>query len=132
LSSVLGAALLGVDGVAIEVEVRISSQLPRTDIVGLADAAVRESYMFDILRFFDAIPAPILSNLVAQLNSGTVTLSWTAIPARRYRVQYKSNLDDIAWFNLGSAVTASDHTASKTDTTVAGVSQRFYRVLLIE
>jgi len=98
----------------------------------ITDAAVRESYMFDILRFFDAIPAPILSNLVAQLNSGTVTLSWTAIPARRYRVQYKSNLDDIAWFNLGSAVTASDHTASKTDTTVAGVSQRFYRVLLIE
>jgi magnesium chelatase family protein len=43
LSRVLGAALLGVDGAAVEVEVRISSQLPRTDIVGLADAAVRES-----------------------------------------------------------------------------------------
>ncbi len=43
MSRVLGAALLGVDGVAVEVEVRISSQLPRTDIVGLADAAVRES-----------------------------------------------------------------------------------------
>jgi magnesium chelatase family protein len=40
---VLGAALLGVDGALVEVEVRISSQLPRTDIVGLADAAVRES-----------------------------------------------------------------------------------------
>jgi magnesium chelatase family protein len=43
MSRVLGAALLGVDGVAVEVEVRISSQLPRTDIVGLADTAVRES-----------------------------------------------------------------------------------------
>ena len=43
MSRVLGAALLGVDGAAVEVEVRISSQLPRTDIVGLADAAVRES-----------------------------------------------------------------------------------------
>ena len=34
---------MGVDGVAIEVEVRVSSQLPRIDIVGLPEAAVRES-----------------------------------------------------------------------------------------
>jgi magnesium chelatase family protein len=40
---VFGGALLGVDGVAVEVEVRISSQLPRVDIVGLPEAAVRES-----------------------------------------------------------------------------------------
>ena len=43
MSRVLGAALLGVDGIPIEVEVRISSQLPRVDIVGLPEAAVRES-----------------------------------------------------------------------------------------
>jgi magnesium chelatase family protein len=43
MSHVLGAALAGVDGVAVEVEVRISSQLPRVDVVGLPEAAVRES-----------------------------------------------------------------------------------------
>ncbi len=43
MSRVRGAALLGVDGVPVEVEVRISSSLPRVDIVGLAEAAVRES-----------------------------------------------------------------------------------------
>ncbi len=43
MSRTLGAALLGVDGVSVEVEVRISSQLPRVDIVGLPEAAVRES-----------------------------------------------------------------------------------------
>jgi magnesium chelatase family protein len=43
VSRVLGAALLGVDGVAVEVEVRISSLLPRVDLVGLPEAAVRES-----------------------------------------------------------------------------------------
>jgi len=43
VSRVLGASLVGVDGVAVEVEVRISSQLPRVDIVGLPEAAVRES-----------------------------------------------------------------------------------------
>ena len=39
MSRVLGAALVGVDGAAVEVEVRISSQLPRIDIVGLPEAA---------------------------------------------------------------------------------------------
>jgi magnesium chelatase family protein len=43
VSRVVSAALLGVDGVAVEVEVRISSQLPRIDVVGLPEAAVRES-----------------------------------------------------------------------------------------
>ncbi len=43
MSRILGAALSGVDGIPIEVEVRISSQLPRIDIVGLPEAAVRES-----------------------------------------------------------------------------------------
>jgi magnesium chelatase family protein len=39
----MSAALCGVDGVPVEVEVRISSQLPRVDVVGLPEAAVRES-----------------------------------------------------------------------------------------
>ena len=43
MSRALGATLLGVDGFAVEVEVRLSSQLPRIDIVGLPEAAVRES-----------------------------------------------------------------------------------------
>lgn len=43
MSRAVGAILRGVDGIAIEVEVRISSLLPRIDIVGLPEAAVRES-----------------------------------------------------------------------------------------
>lgn len=43
MSRVNGTALAGIDGVCVEVEVRISSQLPRIDIVGLPEAAVRES-----------------------------------------------------------------------------------------
>ncbi len=43
MTRVLGAVLSGVDGVAVEVEVRVSQHLPRIDIVGLPEAAVRES-----------------------------------------------------------------------------------------
>ena len=42
MSRITSAALKGVDGVAVEVEVRISSLLPRVDVVGLPEAAVRE------------------------------------------------------------------------------------------
>jgi magnesium chelatase family protein len=40
---VTGAALLGIQGIPVEVEVRLSSHLPRVDLVGLPEAAVRES-----------------------------------------------------------------------------------------
>ena len=43
MSRVMGATLLGVEGVAVEVEVCASAQLPRIEIVGLPEAAVRES-----------------------------------------------------------------------------------------
>ena len=43
MTGVWSAALSGVVGVPIEVEVRLSSQLPRVDVVGLPEAAVRES-----------------------------------------------------------------------------------------
>ena len=43
MSQVVGAALSGVEGVPVEVEVRISSQLPQVEIVGLPHATVRES-----------------------------------------------------------------------------------------
>ena len=40
---VWSATLDGLEGVPVEVEVRLSSQLPRVDVVGLPEAAVRES-----------------------------------------------------------------------------------------
>ena len=43
MSRVMGATLRGVEGTAVEVEVRASAQLPRIEIVGLPEAAVRES-----------------------------------------------------------------------------------------
>ena len=57
MTCVWSAALVGVAGVPVEVEVRISSQLPRVDIVGLPEAAVRES----VSRIRGAIAATGLS-----------------------------------------------------------------------
>lgn len=43
MSRITSATLSGVEGAPVEIEVRISSLLPRVDIVGLPEAAVRES-----------------------------------------------------------------------------------------
>ena len=57
MTRVWSAAVVGVTGVPVEVEVRISSQLPCVDVVGLPEAAVRES----ISRIRGAIAASGLS-----------------------------------------------------------------------
>ena len=44
-----------------------------------------------------------------------------------YQVQYKENLTDPAWLNLGGAMNGIDTLATVTDSTVD--SNRFYRVM---
>lgn len=60
-----------------------------------------------------------------------VTLTWSAQPGNVYRVQYKNALSDPAWTDLPNDVSATTTTASTADDTASGVSQRFYRILLV-
>jgi autotransporter-associated beta strand protein len=62
------------------------------------------------------------------ISGNVVTISWSAIAAQTYRVQYKDNIDDASWTDLAPDVTASGSIASTTDTTT---SQRFYRVAVL-
>lgn len=59
----------------------------------------------------------------------TVTLAWTAQPGCTYRVQYKDDLGAADWSDLPGDITADGPVAVKSDTTVAGSAQRFYRVV---
>ncbi len=74
----------------------------------------------------------LLELLVGALTvaSDGVTLSWTAIPNQSYRLQYKHDLNEPAWTDLSSSVTATNGVVSVTDPAVN--RQRFYRLLLIE
>jgi hypothetical protein len=94
--------------------------------------AVREACLWDILKFFRAIPAPVLADPVAQPALGRVTLAWTALPGRQYQVQYRASLDADPWLNLGAPVTATNAIATRVDAAVSGVARRFYRVLLAD
>jgi hypothetical protein len=98
----------------------------------ITSAAVREALMFDVLAFFEVIPAPLVAAPSFTGPPGSVVLAWSAIPGRRYRVQFKNSLDDPAWTNLGAVVVASGLSATSTDTTIGHLRQRFYRVVMVD
>lgn len=63
------------------------------------------------------------------ISGGDFSLTWTAIPGQKYRVQFKNDLTDPNWNDLVPDVTANLTSASKTDP--LGIAQRFYRVLVV-
>ena len=72
-------------------------------------------------------PAPEVTDIVVA--GASVTLTFTTQPGLRYRVQFKDDLADPEWSDLPGDVIATGTTSSKSDS--PGVSQRFYRVMLV-
>ena len=89
----------------------------------------------------NGVPAPYIARLwgtefppqIKSINRGgaDVNLSWHAISNRTYRVQYSGSLSATNWTDLAGDISATGATASKSDTTPADASQRFYRVVLL-
>ena len=65
------------------------------------------------------------------LSDGIVTVTWTSIAGRSYRLQFKENLTDENWTDLTPDVTAAGVTATDTNA-VDTATQRFYRVICLE
>lgn len=61
--------------------------------------------------------------------NGMFAFSCDAIIGRAYQVQYKTNLTQATWLNLGSPVTATNGIISVSDSMTN--SQRFYRIVLM-
>lgn len=74
------------------------------------------------------IPAPAIQ--LPQMVNGFLQFSWVALPNVQYQVQYKTNLTQTGWVNLGGAVTATTNPMTFTDDSSSG-KQRFYRVELL-
>ena len=109
-----------------------STNLIRVSVSDINPAAVNAHSLSATNSFTLTVPSTVISNPVLEtplLTSTTVTLSWTSIPGRIYRVQYSPNLSANSWVDLPGDITASGSTASKTDTRTAAL--RFYRVALL-
>ena len=73
------------------------------------------------------IPPPSFASVVTASNG--VAFTWNTLPNVGYLVQYKTNLLQTNWLNLGGSITAGTNTLTLLDTNAFNVSsQRFYRV----
>jgi len=61
---------------------------------------------------------------------GTLNLTWSSLTRRTYQLQYKTNMNQTTWSNLGNTITATSSTIS-TSNSIGPDPQRFYRVALL-
>jgi streptogramin lyase len=73
----------------------------------------------------EGVPVPVTFEAIS-VTDGILTLTWSAFPNQTYQVQFKTNLLQTSWSNLGDPVNATDTSATATDAMTD--SQRFYRV----
>lgn len=59
--------------------------------------------------------------------NGSVTLSWSTVAGRSYRVEFKNSLTETNW-QLLTTVTAEGTNSTTTDNTNGGQTQRYYRI----
>ena len=64
--------------------------------------------------------------------SNGMQFAWTSVPGRTYTIQYTTSLSPASWITLQTGVPAAATGSSTTftDATLAGASQRYYRVLI--
>lgn len=74
---------------------------------------------------------PVFESVSAVVGGGgAFSFTWSTIPGRRYQVQFKTNLSQTVWLDLGSPMTATNVVTSFNDAIEAN-PQRFYRVGLM-
>ena len=74
-----------------------------------------------------AVPAPNFQSI--SQSSGLLHFSWRSLAGLSYQVQYRTDLNQPNWINLGVPVKANDSSTSATDTTTAAPA-RYYRIVL--
>jgi hypothetical protein len=73
------------------------------------------------------VSRPVITSIEVVTNS--VQLTWTSIPGKQYRLQYKTNLTDAAWLDFPTGATATGLDTTGLDTAPAA-EHRFYQVRL--
>lgn len=71
---------------------------------------------------------PVITRITKSGN--TVLLNWSAIATRNYQLQFKTNLTQPSWSNIGLPITATSNLVQTNDTPGTDL-RRFYRAVLL-
>jgi hypothetical protein len=94
---------------------------------GLPSLSATNSFVLTVGTPTNA-PAPVIQ--LVSVSNGVVTITWSAVADRKYRLQSQDGPAGTNWSDVQPEVTASGPTASATDTT-GSRAQRFYRICLV-
>ena len=100
-------------------------QPDREVVIGGGFTSVDHSARWYVARLHG--DAPLFGS--SGVSGGGLTLAWSAIPGRTYRVQFKTDMASTNWSDIPPDVTAVTNTASETDPLLT--VQHFYRVILL-
>lgn len=81
-----------------------------------------------VFRLRLTVPPPVFEQVTATGNS--LALTWRSVAGEMYQIQFRTNLNQTDWLDLGNAVTATNSTAMMLDS-VGPDPQRFYRAVLL-
>ena len=74
------------------------------------------------------VSAPVIEGIA--ISRDTIFITWSALEGIVYRLQFKSDQNELNWTDLPGDVTARGPSATKTDI-IVGEAQRYYRVLIL-
>jgi hypothetical protein len=100
------------------------------DEVAIFDYALSQSQVFGLYAVPYTPPPQVIQITAMAVSDGTFSFSWSVTPGRICQVQYKTDLSQTGWLNLGAPITANNN-ATATVSDLMTNAQRFYRVLLL-
>ena len=106
--------------------VQASSTETELEFAGRSDGA--GGYV--VLSSVSLVPVPAATLHAVRGNAGTLNLSWPALVGLNYQLQYKTNLAQADWQDLGSPTTATNSLANTSEPLVSD-PRRFYRVKIM-
>lgn len=79
------------------------------------------------ISFTVVYPAPKITRLA--VTNGMATLTWQTAVGASYQVQYKNDLQETNWINVGKGIIASGNSLSFTNAP-GGAGERYYRIVV--
>lgn len=76
------------------------------------------------------VPVPVPSFLEVTTTNGTINFTWNAMTGLVYQVQYKTNLTQPNWIDLGSTIPGTTSFLNASDV-IGPNAQRFYRLSIL-
>ena len=75
-------------------------------------------------------PVPPVTFASFSINPNAFQLAWNSLAGLTYQVQYKTNLAQAGWLNLGTVAAVTNVTTFADTNSVGAADQRFYRLVL--